>query len=284
MSISLAFSPCPNDTFIYHAWVKGLVAPELPPVPTLADVQELNQWAKEGVHDVTKISINCLGRILEDYVMLPVGSALGQGCGPKIIAREGFSLSDLRSKRIAVPGEDTTAHLLLSLLTPEPKQKTFCVYDDVLALIRAGIVDCGVIIHETRFTFHQEGFVEIADLGELWEEQTGLPIPLGGLVAKRSLGNEKIAQITDAIQSSLRFAWDNPEAGASYRQTYSLEMDPEVLQQHIDLYVNEESLQLSPEGIQAVDHLLSEGRRIGLLPHSDKDWLFEPEKVLAGAK
>lgn len=273
--LSVAFSPCPNDTFTFHAWVSGLVARDLPVQTVLADVQELNHWALSGVYPVSKVSFHTLGHLLDDYVMLPVGAALGCGCGPKLIAREAFPLEALADKTMAVPGQGTTAHLLSQILAPEPYRKVFCLYDEVTKLIHRGEVDCGVIIHETRFTFEDAGFVEIADLGELWERNFSSQIPLGCLVGRRSLGEKALAAVSTAIGDSLDYAWAHPEASRAYVMEHSIETAPEVVDAHIALYVNQESRSLSEVGVRSIDCLLSEARKRGLLPLSHKPWLFE---------
>lgn len=281
MSLDIAISPCPNDTFTFHAWIHEKVFPELPVVPTMGDIQELNLWAKEGRFPLLKISFSCLGQILDQYVMLPVGAALGRGCGPKIIARKPCALEDLADMNVAIPGKDTTAHLLTQLLAPQPAQKTFCIYDEVLDLLKEGKVDAGVIIHETRFTYQDHGMVEVADLGEIWEETYASLIPLGCVVARRDLGEEMLSELTDAIRASLSYAWDNPQASLSYVLESSQEKDPDVVQSHIHLYVTEESLKLSEEGEASIERLFVEARKLGIMPPCEQPWLFKPVEVPA---
>lgn len=277
--LTMAYSPCPNDTFIFHAWVHGLVSPRLPVQTALADVQELNELAMTAYYPITKVSFNTLGHILDDYIMLPVSTALGRGCGPLLIAKEPFPLEELCTKRVAVPGKDTTAFLLLQTLAPQAAEKTFCLYDEVTDLIHQGEVDCGVIIHETRFTFEKEGFVAIADLGSLWEQQFASMIPLGCIAAKRSLGERKLAEITQAIKQSLRYAWDYPQASMNYVLENSIEQDLDVVRRHIDLYVNKYSYELDEEALQSIDALFYAARQRGLLPECERPWLFEPQLV-----
>ena len=275
MTLDIAYSPCPNDTFIFHAWCHGLVCPEMPVRTALADVQELNGWAVQGRHPVSKISFNCLGHILDDYVMLPSGAALGRACGPMLIAKKPYTLEDLPKLRVAIPGQQTTAHLLMQIIAPEPAQKHFCLYDDITRLLHTDEVDCGLIIHETRFTYEDEGFTKVADLGALWEKRYQSMIPLGCIVAKRDLGAEKLLQINEAIHASLSYAWEHPEASRNYTLEHSQEKDTEVIQSHIDLYVNEESLQLSESGRHGIDQLFAEARQRGLMPPSAHSWLLE---------
>lgn len=255
MSIPVAFSSCPNDTFLFHAWVHNLIDARCE--PSLHDIEQLNQLAIKRRFPLIKVSFGCLPLLLENYAMLPVGAALGHGCGPLIVAREPFDLSDLSTKRIAIPGEHTTAHLLLQTLAPEPLEKHFCLYHEIDDLLHAGTVDCGLIIHEQRFT---HPFHLIADLGALWEERFALPIPLGCLVADKSLGHEKLEQLTTTLRASLQYAWDNPEASADYVRTHAQDKDPVVIHQHIDTYVTEETLNLSPTGRKAINHLLNHAK------------------------
>jgi 1,4-dihydroxy-6-naphthoate synthase len=272
--LTAAYSPCPNDTFIFHGWASGKTSPHVPIQPILADVQELNRLALLRAHPVTKVSFFCLGQILEDYVMLPSGAALGHACGPKIIAREKYSLRDLSNLRIAIPGQNTTAHLLLQLLCPTPKEKIFCLYNEINPLLNQNSVDCGLIIHESRFTFAQQGFHEIADLGMLWEQTYRCPIPLGCIAAKRDLGEPLLTAISKSIQQSLSYAWKHPMDSREYILQHSNEKDPKVIQDHIRLYVNEETSSLSSNGIKAINTLFHEARGLKLIPSSKKEWLF----------
>jgi 1,4-dihydroxy-6-naphthoate synthase len=203
--IDIAYSPCPNDTFLFHAWSDGLVG--RPVSTTLLDIEKLNQAALKGTYDVCKVSFAILPKILDDYVLLPVGAALGFGCGPKIVAKRPFPLEELSEHEIAIPGRHTTAHLLLKHLAPKPKKKRFCLYHEVTES------DVALIIHEQRFTFQDQDYVEIADLGELWERKTGCPIPLGGVVAKRTLD---LARLTQLLSASLQIARSNPKLSSPY--------------------------------------------------------------------
>jgi 1,4-dihydroxy-6-naphthoate synthase len=223
---------------------------------------------------VTKVSFFCLGHILDHYVMLPSGAALGHACGPKIIAKEPYAIHDLPNLRIAIPGIHTTAHLLLDLLLELPVKKVFCLYHEIGALIRNNIVDCGLIIHESRFTFAREGYHEIADLGLLWENRFQCPIPLGCIAAKRSLGNGLLKNISENIQASLLWAWSHPKASESYIQAHSMEKDANVVKEHIHLYVNKETESVSSEGLKSIEILFSEAQKRKLIPPIGKDWYF----------
>ncbi len=256
MACDIAFSPCPNDTHIFHAWVHGLVGHALPVNAVLADVQQLNEWAIQRKYALTKVSLGCLKLLLDDYILLPTGAALGFGCGPKIVAKRSFCLADFPAMSVAIPGKHTTANLLRQALLPEPAQILYCRYHEVLDLVQSGRVDCGLIIHETRFTYHKLGFLELADLGQMWETQKALPIPLGGIVALRSLGMPRLREISQTIRQSLLFARAHPQYASAYIEAHSQEKDPLVIRQHIDLYVNQESLQLSSKGRQSLQQLL----------------------------
>ncbi|MBI2602982.1 MAG: 1,4-dihydroxy-6-naphthoate synthase [Deltaproteobacteria bacterium] len=258
MKLSLAFSPCPNDTFLFHALVKSLIPHPFTLSVTLADIQHLNELALQGTADVCKISFSMLAH-LDTYCLLPVGAALGHGNGPKIVAERPFPLASLQDKTIAIPGQGTTAYLLYKLLTPGAGREVFCLYHEIPSLINSGTVDCGLIIHETRFTLDQNKLVEICDLGPMWEEHTKLPIPLGGLVAKRSLGSKTIEKVVSCLQSSLRFAWKNPAASRSYILQHSQEKNWDVVRSHIDLYVNKETESLSLKARNAIELLSRKG-------------------------
>lgn len=251
MTISLAISPCPNDTFTFWGWLSGKT-----PGPSIstqfADISELNRLALAGAVDICKISCALLPAISSNYQLLAAGAALGYGCGPKIIANRPFSLSELPQKRIAIPGIHTTAFAVLKRLCPQPLDIVPMRYDLICEAIASGSVDCGLIIHESRFTYQLLGLVEIADLGELWEKTLHLPLPLGCLVAKKKLDP---APIEAAIQASLSYARVHPEEALAFCSPYAQDKDPAVMQAHIDLYVTEESHSLSPLGRRAIAEL-----------------------------
>lgn len=266
--LTLGFSPCPNDTFIFHALVHGLAREldlDLAP-PVVADVETLNEWAMQGRLDVTKLSFHALGHVLDDYVLLESGAALGRGCGPLLIARRERDLSRLADLKIAIPGRFTTAALLLRMYEPACRRLVGMRFDQIMPALARGEVEAGVIIHESRFTYRQEGFVLLKDLGIWWEEASGCPIPLGGIGARRSLGSELIARIDDAIGESVRRAFADPRLSREYIHRHAQEIDDRVLRDHIDLYVNDFSLELGPEGHRAVDLFLARGRAAGILP------------------
>lgn len=272
-TLSLGFSPCPNDTFIFYGLVHGKVGPDdlMFSEPLLEDVEQLNRWAVAGSLDVTKLSYHALAHVLDDYCLLRTGGALGRGCGPLLVTRdvEKRGLSEL--KRIAIPGKLTTATLLLQMFLPFPCELVEMRFDSIMAAVKSGEVDAGVIIHESRFTYEQEGLFCLQDLGEWWEETTGMPIPLGGIAAKRSLGHEKLKAIEKAIGDSVEFAFRHPGDCLSYIQKHSQELEKDVVESHIGLYVNDFSKDLGGEGKAAVELFIEKGRSSGALPECDRD-------------
>ena len=266
--LELAFSPCPNDTFVFHAWVAGLV-PDAPAVtPVYADIDVLNGWAAAGKTDLVKVSYAALPTLLADYALLPSGGALGRGCGPLVVtaqAREGRSLA---GAKVAIPGERTTAYVLFRLWAQDQGVASIEVlpFDKIMPAVAAGTVDAGLIIHESRFTYPTYGLTALVDLGDWWESETGLPIPLGAILARRSLGEEQIARLGATIRASVEYAWAQPEASRSYVLEHSQEMAPEVVDQHIALYVNSFSADLGDEGYAAISGLLERAEAAGLTP------------------
>lgn len=265
--LTLGYSPCPNDTFIFYALVHGRVGlgqvSFAPPVH--ADVETLNLWALQRRLDVSKISFHALGHVLDRYVLLASGSALGRGCGPLLVTRPGRQ-PDLLAARIAIPGAYTTAAMLLRLYAPRASQLQVMPFDRIMGAVAAGEVDCGVIIHESRFTYQEQGLVCLRDLGQWWEEETGLPIPLGCIAARRDLAAAVLQEIEGAIRESLLWARANPRAGMGYIRAHAQEMSDTVLQSHIGLYVNDYSLDLGEGGRAAVAELLRRGRAAGIFP------------------
>jgi 1,4-dihydroxy-6-naphthoate synthase len=249
--IQIAISPCPNDTYLFHAWISGLVG--TPPDAIFADIQQLNEFAYEEKYPLIKISFNCFKNVQSTYQLLPIGSALGFHCGPKIIAKTPFSLDELSQKRIAIPGKDTTAHLLLNKFFPDLKKKSFCLYNQVADLIANDEVECGLIIHETRFTFASMGFYEIADLGELWQEKFNLPLPLGGLAIHCDYPDKE--KVVTSLKQSLNFAQNHPNASLPFILKHSQEKNSEAVKLHIETYVNEETANLTDRGLKAIETL-----------------------------
>ncbi len=264
--LSLGYSPCPNDTFIFDALVHGRVQVEgVRFRERLEDVETLNRLAAAAELDVTKISYGAIPALLRDYVLLRSGGALGRGCGPLLVARRALAPEELAGARIAIPGRNTTANLLLRLFAPEAAPGIERVYSDIMPAVARGDFDAGLIIHESRFTYPQHGLVRVADLGEWWEGTTGFPIPLGGILARRSLGPDTIRAVEDGIRRSVEFAFAHPDASRPYVRAHAQEMDDAVTQQHIDLYVNRYSVDVEDEGARAIEALFARGREAGVI-------------------
>ncbi len=270
-NLSLGYSTCPNDTFIFHAMTHGLVdCGSLRFEPTLKDVETLNQEARSQALDITKLSFAAIVQLQETYGLLQGGAALGRGCGPLIVARSGNDLSGLDASTIAVPGLWTTANLLLGLyLSGHPKVEPM-TFDRIMPAVAKGGFDYGVIIHEGRFTFESYGLVDLLDLGQWWEDETGLPIPLGGITIRRELGPSIAEKVEIIIRESVQFAFGHPEASRSYVKTHAQEMAADVIDQHITLYVNDDSVSIGEEGVAAIEMLFERGREAGMIPESGK--------------
>ena len=257
MKITLGFSPCPNDTFIFDALVNRKIdTGELDFEVVLEDVQTLNEWAIQGRLDVTKISYGVLPRVLENYIVLNAGGALGNGVGPLLISKVPINNADIKEKLIAIPGMNTTAHMLFSLAFPEATKKEFLLFSDIEGAVLEGRVDAGVIIHENRFTYQQRGLLKLMDLGAYWEQETRSPIPLGGIIIRRNFPFSLQQQVDDLIANSVRYAFNKYPLITDYVKQHSQEMEESVMRQHIDLYVNEYSLALNENGKAAVFKLL----------------------------
>jgi 1,4-dihydroxy-6-naphthoate synthase len=272
-ALSLGFSPCPNDTFIFYALVHGKAdAGEIQfAEPCLADVEQLNQWALVGHLDVSKMSFHAFGHVEDEYCILAAGSALGRGCGPLLIARSDIQVADFHKMRIAIPGKLTTAALLLQLFLPDCRQPVAMRFDKIIDAVADGTVDGGVIIHESRFTYQEKGLVCLQDLGKWWENSSGLPLPLGCIAARKSLGREKILAVDRAIRTSIDYAFQNPDECLPYIRSQSQEMDAQVVRSHIGLYVNDFTRDLGAEGHAAIEKFLEMGRKNGSLPQSSRN-------------
>ena len=267
--LSLGYSPCPNDTFIFYGLVHGKVpgAPEVTEV--LEDIDTLNRMALEGRLDATKISFHAFAHLRDRYCLLHAGGALGRGCGPLVVSKDPQSPADLAGCKIAVPGELTTAALLLRLHNPDLIDLPVLPFHEIMAAVQKGDVDAGVIIHESRFTYQDYGLHQVIDLGEWWESATGHPIPLGGILARRDLGRETINGLDRALAASVTYAHADPAAVRGYIRSHAQEMDETVMQQHIDLYVNDFTLDYGPEGEAAIQDLLQRAAHAGIVPRSD---------------
>ena len=268
--LSLGYSPCPNDTFIFYGLIHGKVpCAEVKFIEQLEDVETLNQLALQGQLDLTKISYHALGHLRKDYVLLHSGGALGRGCGPLIVARKSISMAELQGKKIAIPGQLTTANLLLQLHSEGYEDILILPFDQIMTAVAQGKVDAGVIIHESRFTYQQHGLIQILDLGQWWEEEMGFPIPLGGILAKRSLGATLIKEIDTALRQSIEYAYAHTQEPQDYIKQHAQELDDNVVRNHINLYVNDFSIDLGDEGIQAVKCLLYHAEKRGIIPTCD---------------
>lgn len=260
MFITLGFSPCPNDTFIFDALVNNKIDTQgIQFIPQLQDVQALNDMAIKNTLDITKLSYGVLPLVLDKYMVLNSGSALGSGVGPLLIARNLYSTHEIEDCVVAIPGINTTAHLLFKLAFPNVKNKIFVRYDEIESFILNNHDEkrAGVIIHENRFTYSEKGLKKIIDLGEYWEEQTDSPIPLGGIVAKRSLDLMLIKKIDALIKESIQNAFKNYPELSDYIKVNAQEMSEDVMRKHIDLYVNNFSIDLGNAGRSSVKKLLS---------------------------
>ncbi|WP_312000804.1 1,4-dihydroxy-6-naphthoate synthase [Paenibacillus forsythiae] len=274
--MNIAYSPCPNDTFVFHAWAHGLVqgAPKLH--VTYADIDITNGLAADGTGpELLKISYAALPWALERYKLLPCGGALGRGCGPLLLTRGGpqdaASLAGLPRRRVAVPSERSTAYLLFRLWAAQQVpggigEIVVMPFHEIMPAVRDGIIDAGLVIHEARFTYTSYGLHMLVDLGSWWESDTGLPIPLGAIIARRDLDADAVS---GWIRSSLRYAWDNPEASREYVLSHAQELSPQVAKSHIDLYVNDFTMDLGESGYAAISALLGRAAAEGLVPPID---------------
>lgn len=274
--MNIAFSPCPNDTFVFHAWVHGLI-PGAPALNvTYADIDITNNWAAKRIGpEVMKISYAALPWLLDDYALLPCGGALGRGCGPLVLVKEGLSQEAdpamLSGRRVAVPSERSTAYLLFRLWAAQHVpggigEIVVMPFDQIMPAVRDGSIDAGLVIHEARFTYPSYSLAKLQDLGSWWETDTGTPIPLGAIIARRSLDLEAISGWTRA---SVEYAWAHPEASAAYVLEHAQEMQPDVVKQHIGLYVNEFTRDLGEEGFKSIASLLGRAGAEGLVPEFD---------------
>ena len=280
-ALSLAYSPCPNDTYIFAALTNGLLdgAPRVDVV--LDDVEALNAAAREGRFTLTKVSYGAIPYLLDKYRILRAGGALGRGCGPLVVARPddvgaaGARLDMLREDAVfAIPGRMTTAFALLRLALGREPRTAVMRFDRIVDAVAHGEADAGLIIHESRFTYQRQGLVEVVDLGDWWERETGEPIPLGAILVRRDVGDAEAHALDEAIRRSLRFAREHEDKIIGYVREHAFEMDEEVMRRHIALYVNEYSDDVGPEGVAAVEDFFSRSARAGLIPSAT-----EPEFV-----
>ena len=286
MKLSLAFSPCPNDCFMFDALVQRRIDLEgLEFDVRLADVEALNKAAFAGDVDVSKLSYHAYAYCARDYVLLDAGSALGRNCGPLLISKRTIASEEVRSGglRIAIPGNYTTANFLLGLAFPAARNKTELLFSEIEGAVLDGRVDAGLIIHENRFTYTEKGLKKIVDLGEFWEAETGAPIPLGGIVVRRSAPADVQQAVNRIVRRSVEYAFAHRGASLPYVRAHAQEMDERVMYQHIDLYVNDYSVDLGPDGRRAVQLLFDKAKALCVIPPIEQP-LFLPESREAAAR
>lgn len=280
MTLSLGFSPCPNDTYLFYAWVHGCVAPDMPVETTLADIETLNSAAKKSRFSLTKLSLAAYPNVWQHYQMLPVGAAVTSGQGPKLISLPEDIASDpdlthrLKGKKIAIPGEHTTAYWTLRLLYGSEFIPCFYPYHEILQRVKSGQVNYGLLIHETRTHFAHEGVQELVDLGQKWHSQYGLPLPLGALFIQRAFPPEMRAKIVKALRESLAYAQKLPEQTKAYVCRHAQESQDAVIQKHISLYVTHETKSLSELAQESMRHFFACGQDRGWWDELPSDWLW----------
>ncbi|MBU0695904.1 MAG: 1,4-dihydroxy-6-naphthoate synthase [Bacteroidetes bacterium] len=274
MKLTLGFSPCPNDTFIFDALIHHKIDTEgLEFEVVFDDVETLNKKAFKAELDVTKLSYHAFAYALKDYVLLDAGSALGFGVGPMLICKVPHDLND-PNLRVGIPGKYTTANFLLSLAYPHLKNKKEMVFSDIEQKLINNEIDVGLIIHENRFTYQNKGLIKVKDLGEYWEETTDCAIPLGGIVIKRSLSDEIKQKVNQLIRKSVEFAFENPKSALPFIKQYAQEMEESVMYQHIDLYVNKYSVNLGDEGKKAIKTMFNQAFDKKIIPNAADTDLF----------
>ncbi len=286
MKLTLGFSPCPNDTFIFDALIHHKIdTGGLEFAVEYQDVETLNQKAFNGDLDITKLSYHAFAYAVKDYELLDAGSALGFGVGPMLIAKDAALVARLQAQlasgaglsaadaqiRVGIPGKFTTANFLLGLAFPGLQNKVELLFSDIEAALLEGRIDVGLIIHENRFTYEAKGLHKLVDLGDFWEKSTGFPIPLGGIVVKRSLNKELKLQLNNLLRESVRYAFANPKSGLAYIREHAQEMQEEVMYKHIELYVNRYSENLGEEGRRAIQYLFDQAKALKIVPASTEN-------------
>jgi 1,4-dihydroxy-6-naphthoate synthase len=273
-SLNLSFSTCPNDTFMFDGLVNGrILTGGLDFLVHLADIEELNTLATEGLPDITKLSVGAFVNVSDTYELLHSGSAIGFGNGPLLVSKKKIFPDELKDILIAIPGEKTTANLLLGILFPEANRKKSYLFSSIEEVVLDNECDAGLLIHETRFTYEKRGLKKVLDLGEEWEKHTKLPVPLGCIAIRRNLPNTLKLQIETLISESVQFALDNPNLALPYMKMHAQDLSEEVMYKHVELYVNDFSVKMGKEGEKAVVTLLQKASDMGLLPQA-KNELF----------
>jgi 1,4-dihydroxy-6-naphthoate synthase len=272
--LTLGYSPCPNDTFIFYAMIHGKIDTNgLEFKESLLDVETLNQSALNAELDLTKVSYHAFGHMREKYALLRSGGALGRGCGPIVVSKAGHTMEELRDKKIAIPGKLTTASLLLQLydrVFVKSSNLIIMPFHKIMDAVANGDVDAGVIIHESRFTYVSYGLKRVIDLGQWWEKETSLPIPLGGILAKRELGRELIHKVEDLLKQSVEYSYNNRFESMGYIKEHSQELSDGVIKDHINLYVNDFTIDVGEEGEKAIVELFSRAEDAGIMKASNK--------------
>ena len=275
MKLTLGFSPCPNDTFIFDAMVNGHIDTKgITFDYVMEDVATLNQWAEQGKLDITKLSYNTFLHTVNKYALLHSGSALGEGVGPLLVSKEPLDIANIDNFKIAIPGFNTTANLLLSLAFPGAKNKTELVFSEIEAAVLDGTYDAGLIIHEGRFTYAQKGLHKLIDMGDWWEQTTHASIPLGGIVIRRSFDKELCATVDSIIKESLAWSWKRYPELTPFITNNAQEMEEDVMRKHIQLYVNDYTTDLGEKGRNAINTLFEKAKAGGLLKEEMKGSIF----------
>ena len=277
MKLSLGFSPCPNDTYIFDALIHHKIDTRgLEFEVSMADVEELNQSAFAGQLDITKLSFHAFAYALDQYELLDAGSALGNNCGPLLIAGKPMEAGAIERARIAIPGQYTTANFLLGIAHPGAVNKDAMLFSKIEEAVLNGSYEAGLIIHENRFTYAEKGLVKLVDLGEYWEKLTGMPIPLGGIVIRQGLDPEIKQLVNRLIRESIEFAFSQPDASRDFVREHAQEMDEKVMYQHIGLYVNDYTVDLGPAGKAAIRQLFSLARERRIIPGDATEKFLNP--------
>jgi len=282
MHYTMGYSSCPNDAFIFDALVHGKIDTEgITFEPIIEDVEALNQGALKGELDITKLSFHAYGHVCNAYILLNSGSALGRGCGPLVISKTAINTASgaVHSLSAAIPGKYTTANFLFSMAYPEVKDKRELLFSEIEDAVLHEIVDLGVIIHENRFTYEERGLNKLIDLGEFWERETRCPIPLGGIAVKRNMDKQHMIRIDRIIKRSIEYAFSNPKSSRAYVRELAQEMDDDVIKQHIDLYVNEFSLDLGKEGRAAVQTLFEKAAELNIFDQPHKKFILDSDNT-----
>jgi len=265
--ISIAHSPDSDDAFMFYGLATNKVrVPGLRFTHTLCDIETLNQKAKEGVYDVTAISFHAFPYIQDKYALLPSGGSVGEGYGPMIVATRAFTESEIKRKRIAIPGKLTTAYLALQLFAPGI-DTVVVPFDQIIPEVLEGKHEAGLIIHEGQLTYAKSGLQRIVDLGKWWQRMTGLPLPLGGNAIRRALGPELMLQVANALKDSIQYALDHRDEALAYAMQFARDLDPQLADKFVGMYVNERTLDYGTDGREAVRRLLDMGHKAGIIPH-----------------